>query len=171
MEINAVEFEFDGDDEEKVPLEDGTIDDLDPVFDQFVEPIVEPFELIYDVKPLNKLDLLSFKETIDLIIKQIGDGLYLEYRFCSDLNKAQRKIICEKCDLKNIKYSKNGTRYVVMTIGLNIVINDKETLKNAKELNTFSQVEYPRDENVNKILIENEEPVKRGLSGRPKKKI
>ncbi|CAF0905424.1 unnamed protein product [Brachionus calyciflorus] len=135
-----------------------------------MEPDVDPFMLIYDVKPLSKLDLLSYEETIDLIIKQLGDGLYLEYRFCSDLDKARRKIIYEKCDLKNIKYSKSGTRYVIVTIGLNIVRNVKETLKNAKkmiakELKASSQVECPRDENVNKILIENEEPVERGIRG------
>ncbi|CAF1014941.1 unnamed protein product [Brachionus calyciflorus] len=189
MEINDQEFEFGDDDKERVPLEDGNIDELnplveqvvdplvDPVVDPLVEPVVDPLvELIYEVNPLSKLDLLSFEETIDLIIKQIEEGLYLEYRFSSDLNKAQRKIIYEKCDLKNINYSKSGTRYVIVTIGINKVKNDTEILKNAKELiakelKSLSQVECPRDENVDKILIENDESVKRGKRGRPKKNL
>ncbi|CAF0905407.1 unnamed protein product [Brachionus calyciflorus] len=52
LEINAEEFEFDGDDdEEKVPLEDGNIDKLDPVVDPFVKPVVEPI-VEPDVEPV-----------------------------------------------------------------------------------------------------------------------
>ena len=54
-----------------------------------------------------------------MIILQMTQGLYFEYRFSSDLNKAQRKVIYDKCNDKNIEFVKSGTRYVLVTIMIN----------------------------------------------------
>ena len=118
------EFDFDFINEKKRELlEDENIDDLDSlidlVVDQVIEPIVESvgepvIAQVHDVVPLSKLDIQSFTDTIDLIINQMLKGLYLEYRFFSDLNKAQRKLIYEKCDSQNIGYVKNTIGYFLL---------------------------------------------------------
>ncbi|CAF1069732.1 unnamed protein product [Brachionus calyciflorus] len=131
MKINEEEYDFDFiNEKDKVPLEDGDINDLDsPVVDPVVEPVFERV-VVHDVVPLSKLDIQSFTETIYLIISQMLQGLYLEYRFFSDLNKAQRKVIYEKCDSQNICYAKSGTRFVIITISINKCNKEREPISN-----------------------------------------
>ena len=140
-----------------------------PVIPIIVEPVEAP--VIHDVIPLSNLDTQNFTDAIDIIIFQMEQGLYLEYRFSSDLNKAQRKIIYDKCNDKNIEFVKSGTRYVIVTIMINNKILENEPKSDlGKELTTLSNIERPRADNVDKILTVVEEPVKRKRGRRPKNK-
>ncbi|CAF0948312.1 unnamed protein product [Brachionus calyciflorus] len=191
LEINEEDFDFSQENDAEIePLQDGNIDELDPILEPIesfpvideptlapaIPAITEPPEaqnipdMVHGVIPLSKLDTQSFTAAIDMIIFQMEQGLYFEYRFSSDLNKDQRKVIYDKCISKNIEFVKSGTRYVVVSITITKIRVETEPKSDlANELKTLSQIECPRAENVAKILTEDENPIK-GKRGRPPKK-
>ncbi|RNA05313.1 transposase, partial [Brachionus plicatilis] len=167
---NDEDFELEYNDEENVDmsLPVGDIDDFVFTYDK-VKSVFESNDcdsIQCWVKPLSEKNEKDFQKAITEIISLILNGSIISYRFQSDLSTAQREIIHQLCTDRNLTHVTSGTRYRVITICKEEML---QTNKVANKLTDLANENVVQNAHVMEVINSNKCVEEKRKRGRPPK--